>query len=104
MILTPDTIGFIAASCTTLAFVPQAITCLRTGRTDGLSLPMYVIFSTGVALWLAYGIATEAWPVAISNAATLIFALMILTLILRNRWFPPRTKLRARHAEKVVGG
>ncbi len=104
MTLTPDMIGFVAASLTTLAFVPQAVTCVRTGKTDGLSLPMYAIFSTGVALWLAYGLITEAWPVAIANAVTLVFALIILGLIVRNRWFAPELPLRTRQKDRVVGG
>lgn len=80
-----DILGYIAASLTTLSFLPQAIGCVRSGRTDGLSLPMYAMFSAGVALWLAYGLAVQSWPVILANLVTLAFALVILSLIIRNR-------------------
>jgi len=80
-----DIIGYIAASLTTLSFLPQALSCVRTGRTDGLSLPMYAIFSAGVTLWFVYGVAVGSWPVILANLITLAFALVILGLIIRNR-------------------
>lgn len=80
-----DILGYMAACLTTVSFLPQAIGSVRTGRTDGLSLPMYALFSAGVALWLAYGLAVQSWPVILANLVTLAFALVILTLIIRNR-------------------
>jgi MtN3 and saliva related transmembrane protein len=82
---TIDILGYIAASLTTVSFLPQALGSVRTGRTDGLSLPMYALFSAGVALWLAYGVAVQSWPVILANLVTLGFAIVILTLIIRNR-------------------
>lgn len=96
-----DSLGYIAASLTTLAFLPQAIACVRTGRTDGLSLPMYAIFSAGVALWFAYGLAIGSWPVIAANLVTLGFALVILALILRNRRSKPSGRDRVRQV--VIG-
>ena len=93
--------GYVAASLTTLSFLPQAIASVRTGRTDGLSLPMYALFSAGVALWLLYGLFVGSWPVVIANAVTLVFALVILTLILRNT--RRRPALRERLRDIVVG-
>lgn len=96
-------LGYLAAFLTTLSFLPQAWASVRTGRTDGLSLPMYALFSAGVALWLLYGLVIGSWPVVAANAVTLVFALVILGLILRNRR-APRTGLRERVATRVVGG
>ncbi|MGJ8559269.1 MAG: SemiSWEET transporter [Litorimonas sp.] len=92
-----DILGYIAASLTTLSFLPQAIASVRSGRTDGLSLPMYAMFSAGVALWLAYGLAVQSWPVILANLVTLGFALVILALIIRNRRraIPARDRVRA---------
>ncbi|MDG1445711.1 MAG: PQ-loop domain-containing transporter, partial [Methylophilaceae bacterium] len=47
-----DLIGSFAAICTTFAFIPQAIQSYRTRDLSGISLPMYSIFTVGVALWL----------------------------------------------------
>jgi MtN3 and saliva related transmembrane protein len=93
-----DFMGFAAAALTTVSFLPQALTCVRTGRTDGLSLPMYLLFSGGVALWFAYGLAVQSWPVIIANLITLAFALVILTLIIRNR----RRKIPVRERVKAI--
>ena len=47
-----------AASLTTLSFVPQVVRAVRTRDVTGISIPMYVAFCTGVALWIAFGVAT----------------------------------------------
>ena len=44
-------IGFLAAFCTTLAYVPQVVKTWRTRSTDDLSLHMYLLMVTGLALW-----------------------------------------------------
>ncbi|GHB02332.1 hypothetical protein GCM10009069_26320 [Algimonas arctica] len=93
-----DIIGYTAASLTTLSFLPQAIGSVRSGQTEGLSLPMYAMFSAGVALWLAYGLAVKSWPVALANLVTLAFALVILSLIIRNR----RRSVSARDRVRAV--
>ena len=71
-------IGLAAGFCTTLAFLPQALKTWRTKSTKDLSLGMYLIFCTGVALWLTYGILKSDLPIIITNAVTLILALSIL--------------------------
>lgn len=79
-----EIIGLIAASLTTGSFLPQAILALRTRNTDGISLAMYALFTTGVALWFAYGLMAMSWPVIIANFVTFILAASILTLKLMN--------------------
>ena len=72
-------VGYIAAIFTTISFVPQAIHTIRTKNTKGISLPMYVLFTIGVFLWLVYGIYFKMMPVIIANAITLVLASIILT-------------------------
>jgi MtN3 and saliva related transmembrane protein len=79
-----DILGYIGAALTTAAFAPQAIKSIRTRDTTGMSLWMYVMFTVGVAFWLAYGIATESWPMILSNSLTLPLAGSILVLKLRH--------------------
>ncbi len=79
-----ELVGFVAATCTTVAFLPQVIKIWRTRRTEDISLSMYIIFSAGVALWLAYGLFISAWPVVVANAVTLVLALFILAMKLRH--------------------
>jgi MtN3 and saliva related transmembrane protein len=80
-----DALGYLAAALTTAAFVPQALMTWRTRRVDGISLGMYSIFASGVALWLVYGVLIRAWPIVAANAVTLTLALFILALKLRHR-------------------
>ena len=50
--MTPtEIIGAVAATLTTIAFVPQAHKVLVHKDTHSLSLGMYLIFTTGVLLW-----------------------------------------------------
>ena len=76
-------IGTLAATCTTVAFIPQAWLTWKTRRADGVSLGMYSIFTVGVALWLVYGLLLGAWPIIVSNILTLALALFILTMKVR---------------------
>ena len=76
-------LGFAAATLTSASFIPQAIMTIRTRDTKSISRGMYVIFTVGVALWLAYGIALESWPMIYANTTTLVLALTILILKLR---------------------
>ena len=76
-------IGLVAAMLTTISFLPQTFMVLRTGRTDGISLCMYALFTTGVAGWLVYGVMVGSLPVILANAITLALAATILALKLR---------------------
>jgi MtN3 and saliva related transmembrane protein len=79
-----DILGYIGATLTTAAFAPQAIKSIRTRDTTGMSLWMYVMFTIGVAFWLAYGIALNSWPMIVANSVTLPLAGSILALKLRH--------------------
>lgn len=77
-------VGYAAASLTTLAFVPQALKTIRTRETHAISTAMYAAFSAGVALWFAYGVALNSWPIIVANATTFVLATTILVLKLRH--------------------
>lgn len=71
-------IGILAGSCTTLAFLPQAIKAWRSRSTRDLSLSMFLIFVAGVLLWLTYGLMIGDLPVILANGMTLLLAGSIL--------------------------
>ncbi|MEJ0086529.1 MAG: SemiSWEET transporter [Pseudomonadota bacterium] len=73
-----DWLGYAAAALTTSSFIPQAFMTLRTRNTSGISLGMYLVFTAGVAVWLAYGIAIDSWPMIAANSITLALASTIL--------------------------
>lgn len=78
MTITPDIIGYIAASLTTASFIPQAILTLKTKDTTALSFSMYSLFTLGVLCWLIYGIYLSNKAIIYSNAITLVLAASIL--------------------------
>ena len=73
-----QSIGFIAAICTTVAFVPQALKIYKSKTARDISLPMWLIFSFGVFLWLIYGILILSLPIIVANVVTLLLSLFIL--------------------------
>jgi MtN3 and saliva related transmembrane protein len=79
----PEILGYIAAFLTTAAFFPQTIKTIRTRDTQSISLAMYVMFTSGIALWLMYGLLVESWPLIFANSITFLLALTILVLKLR---------------------
>jgi MtN3 and saliva related transmembrane protein len=85
MIQATDLIGSIAAVLTTTAFMPQAHHSWKTRDLSGISLPMYSLFSLGVACWLGYGLLIASWPIIVANGITLILACAVLYLKLKHR-------------------
>jgi MtN3 and saliva related transmembrane protein len=83
MINWTEIVGYSAATLTTLAFVPQVLQALRTRDLRDISLAMYIAFCSGIALWLAYGLMMQAWPVVIANIFTLGLAGVVLYLKVR---------------------
>ena len=76
-------LGYTGAALTSASFIPQAVMTIRSRDTRGISRGMYVIFTTGVAFWLAYGIAIDSLPMVLANTVTLGLAGTVLALKLR---------------------
>jgi len=76
-------LGLVAATFTTVSFLPQAIKTIKTKRTKDLSLGMYSVLTTGIFLWLLYGIFIQDLPIILANGITLIFTAIILFLIIK---------------------
>jgi MtN3 and saliva related transmembrane protein len=75
-----DLLGLAAGALTTIAFVPQIVRIVKTRSAHDISWWMFGLFSTGVALWLWYGIMLNALPVIVANVITLSLAVAILFL------------------------
>jgi MtN3 and saliva related transmembrane protein len=82
-----EMIGALAATLTTIAFVPQVHKVLVYRDTHSLSLGMYVIFTTGVVLWGIYGYLRADWLIIAANAINTVLCLTILIVKLRNDVF-----------------
>lgn len=77
-------IGLAAAFCTTIAFLPQVIKTWRTRSTKDISLAMFLVFTTGIFLWLVYGVVLRDVPLIAANGITFVLSSTILYLKLRN--------------------
>ncbi len=82
-----EILGYVAATLTTISFLPQAILTIRTRDTDGLSLSMYSTFTLGVLGWLIYGFFLKNNVIMIANSITLFLAMLILSFKLYNTFF-----------------
>lgn len=77
-------IGLLAAACTTIAYMPQAVKTIKSKHTKDLSLGMYVVLNLGILAWLIYGIMINDLPITIANGISIIFTGIILSLKLKH--------------------
>tara|TARA_Y100001968_G_scaffold305046_1_gene320597 strand:+ start:94 stop:399 length:306 start_codon:yes stop_codon:yes gene_type:complete len=75
-----DSFGFIAATLTTIAFLPQLIKTWTEKSAENVSKSMLILFILGVFLWIIYGWETHSTPVIVANIITFILNCFILGL------------------------
>ena len=90
IILTGEFIGYVAAVCTTIAYIPQAVKVYKTKKTNDISVHMFILISTGVLLWLVYGIILASIPMIIANTLTFILSLYIFIMKIRLDYSKPK--------------
>ncbi len=71
-------VGFVAAFCTTVSYVPQVKKCWQTGSTGDLSLKMLMTLATGIALWVVYGVMKGDMVIIIANSVSLLLLFNLL--------------------------
>ncbi|MGL5801308.1 MAG: SemiSWEET transporter, partial [Cetobacterium sp.] len=76
-------IGIIAATLTTIAFFPQVIQVIKSKDTKSISLTMYILFVTGVLLWVLYGFYLNDLPIIIANSIVAVASTIILCYKIR---------------------
>ncbi len=80
MSLAADLVGTAAALCSIASFAPQMIKIWREKDASAVSLKTYSLTVTCFVLWTAYGVMSNAWPVAAANACALVMAAGVLTM------------------------
>jgi MtN3 and saliva related transmembrane protein len=76
-------IGLGAATCTTIAYVPQVVKTWRTRSTTDISIGTFLLLFVGIILWLIYGVILQDLPLILANLITLCLATAILIFKLR---------------------
>ena len=75
-------IGFLAALCSMISFVPQAWRIVRSRDTASISPVTYSLTVTGFALWTAYGLGLGEWPLIVTNSVCFGLSAFILLMTL----------------------
>jgi MtN3 and saliva related transmembrane protein len=75
-------IGVCAAVLTSLSYVPQVRKAWPRGSTKDLSLHMLIVLTTGLLLWIGYGLLKSDWVIVAANSvgATLSGAVLVFKL------------------------
>jgi MtN3 and saliva related transmembrane protein len=89
LLLIKTCIGILAGIGTTISFLPQLVKIVRSGSTDGLSHSMFLIHTSGVTLWVVYGIIGRDLIVITFNAMSCFFCLVILSYIIQDWVYKP---------------
>ena len=79
-----DILGYVSATITTIAFLPQIIKTIETKSAKDVSMGMFVLFTVGVFLWVVYGFLTKTMPVLIANIV--IFCLAVTQILLKIKY------------------
>jgi MtN3 and saliva related transmembrane protein len=80
---TTTLLGLVAGFLTTIAFVPQVTKIWKEKSAKDVSLPTFLAFSLGVALWMVYGIIKQEPPIVLWNAVTLVLSGAIVAMKLK---------------------
>lgn len=77
-------LGYIAAICIPLAFLPQTIKIIKTKKTSGLSIFSYSIYQIGGITFLIFGILRNDIPMITCQTITALLNFIIIGIIINN--------------------
>jgi MtN3 and saliva related transmembrane protein len=78
--MTTTLIGIFAGLLTTTAFIPQVMKTWRTRQADDFSWVWLGMFSSGIAVWLGYGVLLRDVAIILANAVTLVLVASIAVI------------------------
>jgi MtN3 and saliva related transmembrane protein len=77
-------IGSLAATLTSLSYLPQVNKAWRPGSTSDLSLKTLSVLTAGLVLWLAYGVLKSDWAIVVANGVGALLSACVLAFKLRD--------------------
>jgi MtN3 and saliva related transmembrane protein len=80
---TTEIFGYLAATLTTVSFIPQVVQIWRSKHTKDISLGMYSIFTLGILVWLIFGLLLGSTPIIVANSITIVLAGSVLGMKLK---------------------
>jgi len=78
-----NAVGVAAGLCSMASFFPQIVKIWKEKDASGVSLRMFAVTVCAFALWTAFGVLQNSWPVALSNGVCLVLVCTIVALRLR---------------------
>ena len=77
-------IGVCAAVLTSLSYIPQVRKAWPRGSTKDLSLQMLIVLTTGLLLWIGYGLLKSDWVIVAANGVGAILSGSVLVFKIRD--------------------
>ena len=77
-------IGYAAAVCMVMGYMPQAIYTIRTRDTDGIALPTFLLMGLGGFFFFLQGILTDNLPLTITNLITTASSMIVFGIKVYN--------------------
>jgi|APHig6443717497_1056834.scaffolds.fasta_scaffold10527_3 MtN3 and saliva related transmembrane protein len=81
--MNPTWFGLIAGFLTSIAAIPQVIKTWRSRHARDLSIWQPLLLSSGIALWLYYGILINDIPLILANITPLVCNLLLTAMKIR---------------------
>jgi MtN3 and saliva related transmembrane protein len=77
-------IGACAALLTSLSYIPQVQKAWPRGSTKDLSFHMLIVLTTGLLLWIGYGLLKSDWVIVIANGVGATLSASVLAFKIRD--------------------
>ena len=77
-------IGACAAVLTSLSYIPQVRKAWPRGSTKDLSLHMLIVLTTGLLLWIGYGVMKSDWVIVAANGVGAILSSSVMAFKIRD--------------------
>jgi MtN3 and saliva related transmembrane protein len=77
-------VGIAAGILTAISMLPQLIKMVKEKKAEDVSITMLLVLMAGLAMWIAYGILRQDWPIIVTNSFSLLVS--ITTAILRVKY------------------
>jgi MtN3 and saliva related transmembrane protein len=81
-------IGGVAAVLASLSYIPQVRKAWPRGSTGDLSLGMLASLTSGLSLWVLYGVLRSDWVIIAANLVGATLAAIVLACKIRDRLSP----------------
>lgn len=83
-------VGYAAAICMVLGYLPQAIYTIRTRDTDGIAMPTFILMFLGSVFFILQGIMLDNVPLIITNVITATCSAIVFGIKIFNDFFRKR--------------